>query len=148
MAAIGSRSDSDVVLESDESLELNLSGSNLQSVHLAHLNLSGANLMHANLSGAFLLNTDLSNASLQGANLKHAFLLNANFSGTQFSFGEGDSPAEGVTQAELNMAHAYKSNLPKLDGVLDALSRTPLDPPPTEPDWLEKMTKSVEVSKQ
>ena len=135
MAVIGSRSDSDVQLESKEAFELNLSGSDFWKVHLAHLNLSGANLMHANLSGAFLMNTDLSNASLQGANLKRAFLWQANLSGSQFSLGEGNSPAEGITQAELNMAHAYKSNLPKLDGVLDDLSGKQLTPPTTEPDY-------------
>ena len=148
MAAIGSRSESDVLLESKEAFQLNLGGSDLRKAHLAHLNLSGANLMHANLSGAFLLNTDLSNASLQDAILKHAFLWQANLSGTQFSFGEGASPAEGITQAELNMAHAYKSNLPKLDGVLDAESGEQLTPPTTEPDYWEKMTKLVEGSKQ
>ena len=139
MAVIGSRSDSDVQLESKEAFELNLSGSDFWKAHLAHLNLSGANLMHANLSGAFLMNTDLSNASLQDAILKHAFLWQANLSGTQFSFGEGASPAEGLTQSQIeHAAHAYKSNPPKLDGVLDAESGEQLTPPTTEPGYWKK----------
>ena len=129
MAAIGSRSEGDVLLESNESFELNLSGSDLQNVSLAQLNLSESNLMKANLSGANLWNVDLSNARLQSANLKGVWLFEANLSGTQFSLGEGDYQAEGLTQTQLDAAHSYRDNPPKLDGVLDAESEEQLNPP-------------------
>ena len=128
MAAIGSRSEGDVRLENNESFELNLSGSNLQNVNLARLNLSGANLIKANLSGARLWDVDLSNARLQSANLEDALLIGANLSGTQFSLGEGDYPAEGVTQAQLETAHSYRNNPPKLDGVFGCRIRGAAQP--------------------
>ena len=144
MIAIGSRSEEDVRLESDESFELNLGGSYLKGFSFARLNLSGANLMGANLSGATLFDVDFSNASLLKTNLKDARLYDADLSGAQFSFGEGNYPAEGVTQAQLDRAHAYKDNPPKLDGVLDAESGEQLEPPTIEPDWLEKSREKVE----
>ena len=121
MAAIGSRSKEDIGFEDNETFELNLSGSDLHSVHLAHLNLSGSILMSVNLSGADLMTADLSNARLQRANLTDAWLFEANLSGAQFSVGEGDYPAEGLTQAQLDTAHSYQDNLPKLAGVLGNL---------------------------
>ena len=148
MAVIGSRSDSDVQLESNESFELNLSGADLWDAHLARLNLSGANLMNADLTGADLPNVDLSNARLQNANLKDAWLYEANLSGAQFSIGEGDYPAKGLTQAQINAGHAYRDNPPKLDGVLDAQSGEQLTPPTTEPGYWEELTKLVQESKQ
>ena len=65
---------------------------------------------------------DLSNARLQSAILKDAWLFETNLSGTQFSLGDGDYPAEGLTQSQIAAAHSYRDNLPKLDGVLDAES--------------------------
>ncbi len=148
MAAIGSRSEGDVRLESNESFELNLSGSNLQNVHLAHLNLSGANLMNANLSGADLWDVDLSDARLQRANLEGACLIGANLSGTQFSLGEGDYPAAGVTQTQLDAALSYSDNPPKLGGVLDAESGEQLNPPTEEPGWLERLRELADALQQ
>ena len=110
MAAIGSRSGDDINLENNETFELNLVGADLQDQQLSRLNLSGANLMLVNLSGAQLLNVDLSNAHLQGAKLKDAWLFQANLSGTEFSIGEDGHPAEGLTQAQLDMACAYRDN--------------------------------------
>ncbi len=148
MEAIGSRSEADIRLENNESFELNLGGSDLRNAYLAHLNLSGANLMHADLSGAVLWGADLSNARLLGANLKNAMLFEANLSGTQFSLGEIDYRAEGITQAQINMASAYKDKPPQLEGVLDAESGEQLTPPTTEPDFWQKMTELAERSER
>ena len=148
MAAIGSRSKEDVAFEDNETFELNLSGSDLRDAHLARLNLSGSNLMKADLSGAVLRTADLSNARLQGANLKDAWLFEANLSGTQFSLGEGDYPAEGMTQTQLDAAHSYRDILPKLDGVLDAESGEQLNPPTTEPGFWDTMTELAEALKE
>ena len=148
MAAIGSRSKEGVGFEINESFELNLSGSNLQDVRLARLNLSGANLIKANLSGADLRNVNLSNARLQSAILKDAWLSEANLSDTQFSLGEGDYPAEGVTQTQLNVASSHRDNPPKLDGVFDAETGEQLNPPTTEPGFWDRMAKLAEASKE
>ena len=148
MAAIGSRNEGDACLENKESFELNLSGSDLQKLHLASLNLSGANLMHSNLSGAVLQNVDLSNARLQSAILKDAWLFETNLSGTQFSLGDGDYPAEGLTQSQIAAAHSYRDNLPKLDGVLDAESGEQLKPPTTEPGFWDILTELAKASEQ
>ena len=133
MAVIGSRSEEDVRLEISESFELDLSGSNLQSLHLDHLNLSRSNLMKANLSEASLWKVDLSNANLLDAILNDAWLAQANLSGTLFSFGDGDYPAQGLTQSQIDAACSHRDNPPKLEGVLDAQSEEPLNPPTSEP---------------
>ncbi len=144
VTAIGSRSEEDIGLENKETFELNLSGSDLHNVHLAHLNLSGSILMSVNLSGADLQNVDLSNARLQRAKFKDAWLFEANLSGAQFSVGEGAYPAEGLTQAQLDSAHSYQDNLPKLAGVLDANSGEQLKPPTIEPNFWERIAELIE----
>ena len=148
MAAIGSRSEDDVGLEGNESFELDLRGSDLQGLHLAHLNLSKSSLMKANLSHADLLNVDLSNARLQSAILKDAWLFETNLSGTQFSLGDGDLPAEGLTQPQIDAADSYRDNPPKLDGVLDAESGEQLKPPTTEPGSWAKLIELAKASEQ
>ena len=148
MAVIGSRNEEDIALETSESFELNLGGSNLHGFSLARLNLSGANLINADLSGATLYNVDLSNAILLKANFKDARLYSANISGAQFSSGEGEYSAEGITQSQLDTAEAYKDNPPKLNGVLDDDTGEQLNPPTREPGWLEELMELVNVSQQ
>ena len=148
MAAIGSRSKEDIGLEIAESFELDLRGANLQEQGLSHLNLSNSSLMKADLSGANLHDADLSNAHLQGATLKDSWLFETNLSGVQFSIGDGDYPAEGLTQSQLDAADSYKNNLPKLDGVLDAESGEHLNPPKTEPGWRNELWKLAEASQR
>ncbi len=148
MEVIGSRNEEDIALETDESFELNLGGSDLQGLGLARLNLSGSNLTRANFSGAVLYGVDFSNASFRRANLKDARLFDANLSGAQFSIGEGEHSARGVTQAQLNEAIAHKDTPPYLDGVLDAESGEQLKPPFKEPGWLEKLREELEALKQ
>ena len=68
--------------------------------------------MFADLSDGSLQNTDLTNSRLQGANLKDALLIEANLSGAQFCLGEGDYPATGLTQKQLDSACSYTNNPP------------------------------------
>ena len=148
MAAIGSRSKEDVGFEVNETFELNLSGSDLRDAHLAHLNLSESSLVKADLSGADLRDVDLSNARLQGAILKGAWLFETNLSGTQFSLSDGDYPAEGLTQSQIDDAHSYRDNLPRLDGVLDAESGEQLKPPTRERGFWDLVTELAKASEQ
>lgn len=148
MTAIGSRSKDDISLENNENFELDLNGVKLQKASLNRLDLSDSNLMFADLSDGFLRNADLSNSRLRGANLKDALLDEANLSGAQFCLGEGDYPATGLTQKQLDSACSYTNNPPHLDGVLDADTGEQLNPPTREPGWLEKLRELVDASKQ
>ena len=148
MTAIGSRSKDDISLENNENFELDLSGVKLQKASLNRLDLSDSNLMFADLSDGSLRNADLSNSRLQGANLKDALLDEANLSGAQFCLGEGDYPATGLTQKQLDSACSYTNNPPHLDGVLDADTGEQLNPPTREPGWLEKLRELVDASQQ
>ena len=148
MTTIGSRSKDDISLESKENFELDLSGVKLQKASLNRLDFSDSNLMFADLSEASLWKADLSNARLQGTNLKDAWLSEANLSGAQFCLGEGDYPAAGLTQKQLDSACSYMNNPPRLDGVLDADTAEPLNPPTTEPGWLEELRELVNASQQ
>ena len=143
MTTIGSRSKDDISLENKENFELDLSGVKLQKASLNRLDFSDSNLMFADLSEASLQNADLSNARLRGTNLKDAWLYEANLSGVQFCLGEGDYPAAGLTQKQLDSACSYTNNPPRLDGVLDANTGEPLNPPTTEPGWWEEFRQLV-----
>ncbi len=148
MTAIGSRNREDIELEAMDSYELNLGGSVLRKAYLPNINLSGANLIHADLSGAWLRAADLSNARLFGATLKDTDLTGTNLSGAQFSIGEGNYPASGITQIQLDVAASEKDNLPKLDGMLDAESGKKLIPPRNEPGWMDALRALVSQTKQ
>ena len=148
MTAIGSRSKDDIRLENNDNFELKLSNTKLQKASLNRLDLSDSNLMFADLSEGFLQNTDLSNSRLQGANLKDALLIEANLSGAQFCLGEGDYPATGLTQEQLDKAYSYRNNPPHLDGVLDADTGEQLNPPTREPDWSEELRELMDASRQ
>ena len=107
----------------------NLGGANLSGSILQDAKLTDAWLDHANLSGATFLRTDLSRSVLVGAELSGARVLdtdltsaniaNADVSGLQFS-DDGQQPARGLTQSQLDQAWANPENPPKLLGVLDA----------------------------
>ena len=89
-------------------------------------NLSRASLWKVNLSGTQLLGADMSDAGIRQANLSEAKLSGANLSGAQLSMSNGQSPATGLTQAQLDLARANPDNPPKLDGVVDAETGEPL----------------------
>lgn len=119
--------------------EANLSGAdslgvNLFQANLAEANLSNARFWEANLSQANLADADLSNASFREADLSHADLAaadltganleDANLTGTSFSIQLGNGgrwlSANGLTQAQLDIARSDPSNPPGLEGVCDA----------------------------
>lgn len=110
--------------------DTNLSGATLAFANLSDAILRGANLAStkiasANLSNALLDKADLSNADLNSADLSDATLYDTNLSGTDLSH-EAQGPVTGLTQIQLDCAHADKNNFPKLAGVDDAKSGRPL----------------------
>ena len=86
---------------------------NLQSAHLTNTKLHSANLTQADLSGAYLFGSKLIGANLSDANFTLANLRCAYFTGANLSH------AHGITQAELDQAHADPNNPPNLDGAID-----------------------------
>ena len=108
-----------------------LSNADLSCAVLPKADLSYARLRIANLYGARLRNADLSEAVFWGANLSGAVLWNANISGADFcGIGARSSayrtPVHGLTQTQLDEAHADRDNPPKLSGVLVAETGKPL----------------------
>ena len=114
----------------------NLSGADLRAASLQEAQLGGANLTNANLggAGADLSGADLAGANLTGANLGRANLADtnldgANLTGSDFSrdYLSGDpSPAQGLTQQQLDQAVADPGTPPVLDGTLDGKTNEPL----------------------
>ena len=92
---------------------------NLSEARLDHSDLSGASLQGSDLSGADLSDAKLSGANLSDANLSNATLVRSNLSGTILS-ENGNIPATGLTQHQLDQACADPENPPKLNGVVDA----------------------------
>ena len=86
---------------------------------------SGATLHGADLRRAILWGADLSGAYLASTRLDCALLNDAKLSDTQFS-NEGDDPATGLTQQQLDEASEDTEAGPKLTGVLDAETKQPL----------------------
>ena len=86
---------------------------------LQYANLRGAIMNGADLGGAFLWGADLSGAYLANTRFESAILSDVNLSGTHFS-NEGESPATGLIQCQLDKALADPKELPKLCGVRDA----------------------------
>ena len=121
MAAIGSRRMRQLELERDANFKLDLCHADLSSLRLEKANLSDAKLWGVNLCGTMLFGAELWLSDLSGADLD-----DANLSGTKFSTGWGDSPATGLTQAQLDGARADPDNPPELDGVVDAETDKPL----------------------
>ncbi len=131
--------------EDDGESLLDLQGSSLKGLFLYHdslfrVDLSDADLRKARLHGvdlhaSFLWDTDLrradisaanlSGATLFGAKLRHANLSNAYIAGTKFS-DDGDTPAIGLTQEQLDQAVADQDTPPMLKGVIDAKTGKPL----------------------
>ena len=114
----------------------NLSHAKLWDAELSRARLFSANLSHADLwkadlSGATLWSANLSEAKLRAANLSGADLSGAklgaaNLSGAQLSTDDGESPATGLTQVQLDQAHADSDCPPVLDGLVDAQTGEPL----------------------
>ena len=134
------RDDKRIVLEKKQKFKPDLEGAYLYDMDLVGLNLSRANLKSARLSGAYLEGANLSNATLTSADLSHAGLesaklhnaglLSTNVTETHFyrigETGTRASPAQGLTQEQLNLAFTV-GPAPELGGkVLDANTRQPI----------------------
>ena len=122
MDVIRGRSKAEVHLEEREGFRLQLQYADLRGAILHGADLRRAILWGADLSGAFLTSTRLDCALLNDARL----------SDVQFS-NEGDDPAKGLTQQQLDKASGDPEASPKLTGVLDAETKQPLV-------WHEKPT--------
>ena len=124
MEAIGSRSESDIVLERKDGFELDLTGidvgdadlrrANLSWIVLKNAKLSGANLNRAILSMAGLDGADLSKANLTGANLSGATLTNAKSCGAELDYANlSDAKLHGadLSRAGLGGAKLFNAQL-------------------------------------
>ena len=115
MDVIRGRSNAEVNLEEKEGFSLQLQYADLRGATLHGADLRRAILWSADLSGAFLASTRLDCVRLNDARLSDA----------QFS-NEGDDPATGLTQQQLDEASRGPEAGPKLAGVLDAATGQPL----------------------
>ena len=118
------------VLAHTEAAHANLSGANLQQGDLRRSTLDGADLsstglIEADLTEASLRRANLSHAYLRGADFSGADLTDANLSGAHLSF-EGQFPAKGLKQSQLDRARSAPDNPPKLEGVIDSETGEPL----------------------
>ena len=98
---------------------LDLHGAELINSYLSDANLFYANLVGAVLKKAFLKNANLTGALLVNANLTGANLSDSNLTGAEFSVN-GELPAIGLTQKQLDSACADPDSPPELEGTLDA----------------------------
>ena len=98
---------------------------------LAHAAFNSANLQHvrfdgSDLTAAWFNYADLSGATFCGARLEGADFTNAVLSGARFVGDHGESPAMGVTQAQLDVAVAKRANPPRLEGLKDMATGLPI----------------------
>ena len=119
-----------------------LHSAQLQGILLNYSDLSSSMLMSASLNGCLLVGAKLCGANLTAADLRHSWLNEADFSGadllgtrlygaflmiTRFSTDDGDQPAIGLTQSQLDSAVGHTgAAAPRLVGVVDALTGEPL----------------------
>ena len=104
-----------------ELLEASLQFSRLTDSDLSLANLNSANLALSQLNSANFHGADLTDAVLHGTDLRNTNFHDANISGTDFS-SNGQSPAVGLTQMELNGARVVEDRPPFLVGVGDWLT--------------------------
>lgn len=115
---------------------VNLSGADLRGASLKNARLGGADLSGTNLGGrgADLRGADLAGANLTGANLGRANLVGAKIDGAELTgadfskdrWSKSASPVRGLTQQQLDGAHARPDNPPNLDGTFDSETNEPL----------------------
>ncbi len=122
MDVIRGRSNAEVLLEERQGFRLQLQYADLRGASLHEADLRRAIFWGADLSGSFLASTRLDCALLNDANLSNA----------QFS-NEGDNPAKGIIQQQLDKASRIPVDGPELTGVLDAETKQPLV-------WREKLS--------
>ena len=99
-----------------------LSTANLSGANLAEANLRDAKAMGADFTGAKLENSDLSGTQFSGTPLPQVALavMSEELPVTTAEMSSVVLVAKGLTQSQLDSAHADPSNPPKLDGVIDA----------------------------
>ena len=137
------------VLSGAELTVANLTGARLMGADLSHTvservdlsraelhgaKMCGANLQRAKLPGAVMVSANLSGANLSGADMSNASIVDADLSGADLCGadpGHVAEPVTGLTQAQLDQAHADLGNPPKLRGpgpvvVRDAETGEPL----------------------
>ena len=113
--------------------DANLNRAQLVRAHFSRAELLRAHLVGADLSGAIFWHADLSRATFWSADLTDADFRWAILSGADFS-GEGQSPATGLTQAQLDSAVTDATHPPRLYGMVDPHTGEPLRPPER---WLD-----------
>ena len=137
-------------IEKAANFNLDLSNAELPGANLMAMDFSGVSFADADLTGAVLNGSDLTSSYMLNASLINAELLdvvlrgadlgftllsgadfsNANFADTLLDFAEfssdGESPATGLTQAQIDIARAEMGQEPILQGVLDADTGQPL----------------------
>ena len=129
MTAIGTRSETGLVLEKKAGFMLDLHGADLAGVSLFEANLSGAYLVNADLSSksgnlrsrAFLTHVNLSEAKLMGAKLMHAYLFGADLTSANLS----DAKLVGAELSLVNLSEAslFGANISDVD-LSDAIGLT------------------------
>ena len=147
MDLLRKRSDKPITLEEKSGYMPDLRGAYLQHAILARTKLdravfAGADLSYARLTGTSLQNAilrdtklfgamlseaNLSGATLAGADVSGAVLKNTNLSGTRFSDPNSGKTARGLTQEQLDVAHADSGTPPPfLERTTDADTGSPL----------------------
>lgn len=121
MNEIGQRTNKQIEVEvqQEEYSRLDLHSVKLSDAFFQAAYFSKVNFLGAVLNNAFLKEADLTGAVLVGADLTGANLKDSNLTGAEFSVN-GNLPAVGLTQNQIDVAVADPNNPPKLDGVLDA----------------------------
>ena len=101
--------------------EADLAFANMNQADMGIANLRSAKLPRAKLNGADLSKTDLADAVCHGAEFHEAIMFDTNLSGTDLSH-EGQDPATGLTQSDLEGATTDNGTSPLILGCKDRLN--------------------------
>ncbi|MCY3895191.1 MAG: pentapeptide repeat-containing protein [Chloroflexi bacterium] len=115
-------------IEDQSSFILDLNSTDLKGVWFNGAVLARADFSLTCLEEAKLNNADLSHGVFYRANLEGASIHDSELTGAKFSL-DGQHPATGLTQEQLDNAWSKEDSLPTLDGVVDAVTGRQLTPP-------------------
>ena len=138
--AIRSRGESGRRIEEQSQFTLSLHSTNLKGVWFNRAVLSGGDFSLTHLEDAKFDSADLSEAHFYKSNLNSAIIYDAELTGTKFSLN-GEHPASGLTQDQIDEAWCDQDKLPMLDGVMDAVTGRQLTPPK------RRMSLAAEIAK-
>ena len=138
--AIRSRATAGRNIEDQSSFTLDLHSTNLKGVWFNGAVLSRADLMLTCLGDAKLNNADLSDAIVYWAKFDDADFNDAELTGAKFSLN-GEHPATGLTQEQIDQSWSDQDQLPMLDGVMDAVTGRQLTPPKRPMSFATQMAK-------